>query len=383
MTNIIFLIEADGGTLKKAATTNGAEYAGACPFCGGNDRYRVWPKSGRWWCRQCGKGGDEIQYLIDRRGLSFIEACLFLGRDPGERKGKPAATTWTPKESKAPSELWQSKAKAFLDMAISNLWTQSGERLRQWLKAEKGLSDAIIKKAMLGYMPLDKFESRDSWGLEPALKDNGTEKRLWIPGGLVIPLISQGDVIRLRIRRDNPSDGKRYVYVSGSSPAPLIIGKDQAAFVIVESELDGLLLNQEAGDLCGVIALGTATAKPDKQTNELLKNSALILIALDTDNAGIKASWKFWPETYGTKAKRWPCINGKDQSEARLNGLDLRTWIIAGMFGSEKKFERFCIQTIDGGLTDVEALKEMTNEPKRGGSGQNMTNQEDVNVTES
>jgi DNA primase len=353
---IISLIEADGWTLKKAATTNGGEYCGPCPFCGGKDRFRVWPDSGRYWCRGCNKQGDAIQYLRERRNLSFQDACSFLGRDPGERKGKPAATTWTPKESKTPGELWQSKARAFLDMAISNLWTQSGERLRQWLKAEKGLSDAIIKKAMLGYMPLDKFESRDAWGLEPALKENGTEKRLWIPAGLVIPLMNQGDVIRLRIRRDAPSDGKRYVYVSGSSPAPLIIGKDKAAFVIVESELDAWLLAQEAGDLSGTVALGTATAKPDIETHALLKDTPLILIALDTDTPGIEASWKFWPETYGPKVKRWPTIQGKDASEARANGLDLRTWIIAGMFGSEEKFERFCIQTIDGGLSDIEAL---------------------------
>jgi len=39
-----------------------------------------------------------------------------------------------------------------------------------------------------------------------------------------------------------------------------------------------------------------------------------------------------------------------------LNGLDLRAWVIAGLFGNEERFERFCIQTIDGGLSDREAL---------------------------
>ena len=27
--------------LKKVANTNGSEYAGPCPFCGGQDRFRV------------------------------------------------------------------------------------------------------------------------------------------------------------------------------------------------------------------------------------------------------------------------------------------------------------------------------------------------------
>ena len=93
--------------------------------------------------------------------------------------------------------------------------------------------------------------------------------------------------------------------------------------------------------------MGSATQRPDKQTHELLNAAPVILISLDTDNAGTKAAWKFWPETYGKKAKRWPTIQGKDASEAKVNGLDLRTWIVAGLFGTEEKFERFCIQTVD------------------------------------
>ena len=354
------LIEADGGNLKKAAATNGGEYCGPCPWCGGHDRFRVWPEKGRWWCRGCGKAGDEIQYLIDRRGLSFKEACLFLGRELQRPKAnKPTPTIWEPKESKEPGELWQAKARAFLNEAINNLWTPDGEAMLVWLKTNKGLNDATIKEARLGYNPSDLYEPRAAWGLDPIIKDDGTEKRLWIPAGLIIPLITNNKIMRLRIRRDDPGNGPRYVIISGSQTTPLIIGKDKAAFVIVESELDALLLSQEAGDIIGVIALGTAQAKPDGETDKLLKAAPLILISLDTDDAGTKASWKFWPDNYGAKVKRWPTIQGKDASEAKANGLDLRTWIIAGLFGSEAKFERFCIQTIEGVLTDKQAIEAM------------------------
>jgi hypothetical protein len=139
----------------------------------------------------------------------------------------------------------------------------------------------------------------------------------------------------------------------------LIIDQDKGAAVIVESELDALLLSQEAGDIAIALAMGTATAKPDIKTHEILKDAPLILVSLDTDDAGTKASWKFWPDTYGKKARRWPTIGGKDASEARLNGLDLRTWIIAGLYGTDAKFERFCIQTIDGKLTDKQAIEAM------------------------
>jgi hypothetical protein len=40
--------------LKRMASTNGGEYAGPCPFCGGTDRFHVWPAGDPpgWWCRQ-------------------------------------------------------------------------------------------------------------------------------------------------------------------------------------------------------------------------------------------------------------------------------------------------------------------------------------------
>jgi len=102
--------------------------------------------------------------------------------------------------------------------------------------------------------------------------------------------------------------------------------------------------------------MGTATAKPNIETHDLLRAMPIILISLDTDSAGVKASWKYWPNTYGNKARRWPCVGGKDPSDARLGGTDLRSWVVAGLFGTEARFERFSIQTIDGGLTDREAM---------------------------
>lgn len=362
--NIIDLIEADGGTLKRQATTNNGEYAGPCPFCGGRDRFRVWPHhdGGRYWCRQCAKAGDSIQYLRERRGLSFAEACHYLCHDPGPRSSSKAArqapAAWTPQEAMTPNEAWQAKARAFLDGAISCLWSSRGEAMRQWLHDVKGLSDETIKAAGLGFNAVDFYESRVAWGLEAVIKDE-TERRQWIPAGVVIPLICNGQVLRLRIRRDGPGDGPRYIVISGSDMRPMIWGQDKGAAVIVESELDGLLLSQEAGDLAAVVAMGNAQAKPDWITHEILTRAEIILCSFDADEAGAKSSWQFWPAIYGTKARRWPTIKGKDQSDARVNGLDLRAWIVAGIFKTEMRFERFCIQTVDGYMPDGKALQVM------------------------
>ena len=88
---LLTLIEADV-TLKRVSSKNGGEYAGPCPFCGGTDRFRVWPhasEGGHYKCfgpaegrAGCGRAGDAIQYLRDRNGLSYTAACQALGVEP-------------------------------------------------------------------------------------------------------------------------------------------------------------------------------------------------------------------------------------------------------------------------------------------------------------
>ena len=66
-------------------TKRGAEFHGPCPFCGeGYDRFIVWPEqdeTGRYWCRQCNRKGDGIQFLRDYLGQSFGDAAARFGKD--------------------------------------------------------------------------------------------------------------------------------------------------------------------------------------------------------------------------------------------------------------------------------------------------------------
>ena len=71
------LLSLIGADLRKVATTQGGEYAGPCPFCGGDDRFRVQPhhkNGGRWFCRGCGDGQwhDVIDFVQKRDGLDFV-----------------------------------------------------------------------------------------------------------------------------------------------------------------------------------------------------------------------------------------------------------------------------------------------------------------------
>jgi len=322
------LIERDGITLKREAGTNGGELAGPCPFCGGRDRFRVWPEKGRYWCRQCRAGGDAIQYLRDRQGMSYREACAALGcetpfpaRHETTAPPKPPADEWL-------SVPWQESAWGFLEETRISLQWNEPEKSR--LHA-RGLNDETI--SALGWNSRTERVDRETWGL-PA----GSGKRLWLPKGVVIPTFDGKFIHRLRIRlaadeferSKEWTNGKgiKYAEIPGSGPDPLLLpGRDGAgAWAVVESELDALLVHQEAGDLVSVIGLGSAQARPPARMLKAMSGER-VLVCLDHDAAGRKEAFGFW-STYG---EYWPVPDGKDPGEYHQAGGDIRSWIAPGV----------------------------------------------------
>ncbi|WP_237671789.1 hypothetical protein [Syntrophus gentianae] len=222
----------------------------------------------------------------------------------------------------------------FLDLAKETIRTDYSLLGLSFLQG-RGLAEITIGRATLGWNKTDLYRDRQAWGLKKELRLDGKQKPLWLPAGLVIPYLASGHVVRLRIRRDASNIGPRYVIIPGSTLTPMMIWENQSVLVIVESELDALLINQEAGDLAGVCALGSVSARPDHIAHEVLNGADLLLVSLDSDEPGAKESWHFWKDTYGQKAKRWPVPIGKDPTEAHQNGLDIRLWVDAGIDDSQ------------------------------------------------
>jgi DNA primase len=330
--------------LKRTATTHGGEWAGPCPFCGGRDRFRAWPNqgaTGRYWCRACHKHGDGIQLLRERDGLSYRDACATLEVNPspsnfGTKNGTRNGNAWEPRPATTPGKAWTNRAGAFLGVCQRNLAGPSGAAGRSFLIG-RGLKPETIEAGGLGWNPADIWESRESWGLPPEAKEDGRPRWVWLPAGLVIPCFAGGRLVRLRVRRPEPGDGPRYVIIPGSGMAPLTLGTG-TVWVIVESELDAILLWQEAGDVCGVLSMGNAQTRPDAETHQTLRAAGLILVALDTDQAGAREAWQWWTRQY-KNVKRWPVPIGKDPSEAKQAGLDLRAWVMAGLPLPQKSAE--------------------------------------------
>ncbi len=266
--------------------------------------------------------------------MTYQEACQHLGREvnlPSALSGsRLAKTQWEPRVTAAPGELWQARARKLVDEAVYHLWTPSGKPMLDFLFQRRGLIAKTIREFSLGMVPLNRWEGVQTWGLDEILKDNGKPKKYWIPRGLTIPLCQENQVLRVRVRRPKSDGDPRYYLLRGSDTKAMILGINKSVSVLVESELDGMLLHQEAGDLVNVISLGNAQTRPDQGAAEILNQSQLILVSLDADRAGATESWRWWKKHY-PQAHRWPSIRGKDPGEMWTAGVSLRIWVEAGL----------------------------------------------------
>lgn len=335
--NIIDLIQELGYTPKRKASTHGGEYSSPCPFCkDGNDRFLVWPnrsnknseyQGGRFSCRVCQKYGDAITFLCEFQGMSYKDACAKLRIEPRKRSDALIIKREIkPSVAEDPSELWKVKGLKFVEWCHAQLLANL-ENLALVIK--RGFTIDSIKKFKIGFCPKDFFREREEWGLNAQLKEDGTLKKQWLPAGLVIPTFSHDQVIKIKIRRLKWREGDKlpkYVEVSGSKTCSSIYGNlNLKVALVLESELDALLVQQEANDLVYCVALGGSTKSLDFYTDQLLRSSPLILFCPDFDKAGAIA-WLKWKKMF-PNIYRILTPDGKDPSDAFLAEVDLREWI--------------------------------------------------------
>lgn len=352
--------------LRKVASTRGGEYAGPCPWCGGRDRFRVWPNAERpgYWCRRCGKKGDAIQYLRDHDGLRFQEACERL-QIPQAERSRIKRLPQPPRLASAPSHAWQAKARQFTEACEAALWMSVGAKALGYLHS-RSLHDETLQVARVGYHTTERWDKREAWGLEPDDKN-----RVWLPQGIVFPWWCGGQLWRVVIRTpQSKPEQPKYVSVSGSRNTLYRVDtlRPKAPAMIVEGVLDSLAIAQDAGDLIAVVAAGSTTGGRLERWIGRLALASTVLVAVDADEAG-EAAVAWWLKALGTRAKRWRPY-WDDPSAMLQDGADLRTWVREGL-GLQPKWwrevahwpedrrelwaERACILEIEGGLPREEA----------------------------
>ncbi len=283
-------------------------------------------------CFGCGAGGDLIRLYEHLRGYGRDPKDVFKefkSRYGPEEDGRPrrrpvvrppARPFWVPDEVGIPPEEWSARAAAFLQHSVERLGTRPGElaRLERW-----GLAADVARLCLFGWNDRWKKFPGDKWGL-PGVDIN-------LPAGLVIPLMEDGRVIRLKIRRPEPGIKDRYWLVKGSSRRLPLYGGPAERIMVVEAERDAAMLwGRFRGAGWSFLGTGGTAFKPCARVHPALEAARVLAMAYDNDRAGFTAWRAFWQKVYPS-AFYWPVERawGKDPGEAAERGCDLGAWLAA------------------------------------------------------
>lgn len=316
--NLLDLVGRDT-RLVKVAGTRGGEYAGPCPSCGGDDRFRVQPDQGLWYCRSCReRWADAIEYVCWRYAVGFREAIGMLGGGVTLR-AEPIHRQVRETRLYEPTSAWKGRAQEIVVSSAEALWTDVGATALAYLH-KRGLADETLARFAVGYIPADRYELPAMWGLEPDAKQRD---RVWLPRGIVLPWITDGDEIWcLKVRR--AVQKPKYIAVKGSIPT--IFGSRHFdgldTLILPEGELDAMLLWQEAGDLVDVATMGSAGKKVDPRAATYLDGPSRVLLAYDGDKAGNDGADRRIAES--PKMARLELPERQDITDYHLAGGDLR-----------------------------------------------------------
>lgn len=258
---------------------SGSYYIGACPFCGGRDRFNLkdTPKGWRWYCRKCGDGKyhTPIDYIMRRENLDFMQALESLGGDairPREmvRPEEPAPVL--PDQSRQ-SEFWQEVTQASEALIDCELPAQLARLYLQ----ERALDRSTWFDYLLGFATV------------------------WKRPAIVIPWYDQSNTItaiKYRFFDDLARDpGKRFAMAKGSKT--ILFGLQAAAgqdvLIFVEGEINAMSITQiSAQELLHIDALSfgsEAGSRADVLRTVAQDYQRVIVWADDSDKAtAIKSS---------------------------------------------------------------------------------------------
>ena len=315
---------------QRRAGAGGGQPWWLCPFHDDrNPSLTITPDGAHWRCFACDAGGDSIDLIrkLDPT-LSFPEA---LAEARGEiRRTKPSVTAGRRQASISGAipavrpAGWTDLARRVADSARDRLWSVDGSEGLAHLRT-RGLEDATIQSAGLGYVARDVFDR----GVD-------ADRPFYIPAGITIPWEETGIISALNVRR-LVRDGKRkYHLMRGSRrslyPSRLAIVPGRP-LILCEGEFDCLLLAQEVGSLASVVTLGSASdRRPDVAVSLALATCSPWYIAGDNDAAG-----KVNAEGWLTRSARCRRIAppGKDWTSCFQEGYRLGEWWKAILGGSD------------------------------------------------
>ena len=297
---------------------SGRNYSCKCPFHQEKTpSFIVSPSRQRFKCFGCGVHGSAIDFVMEYKKCTFVEAIEDLAHFAGidvEYESNEASLAYERfmERNKASYELLERATLFFMEQLKAN------PQVMDYCLKNRQMSEEMILKARLGYAPNDysyvksklcqsqeEFERYVELGLiSVKTNDNGMSRDFsFFRDRLMIPLFDlKGRVIAFGARRLTENEEvPKYI----NSPESPIFKKKRELFglyeclqashnrpeeiVVVEGYMDALLLRQ-AGYTNAVAALGTALTFD--HVNTLYRYTKKVVLCFDGDRAGGEATWK-------------------------------------------------------------------------------------------
>lgn len=294
--------------LKKVGGTNGGEYHGPCPFCGGKDRFIVQPNNGNgghWWCRQCDQHGDAVAFVMAHYQLDFKAACEFLNvsvpdlpTQPRSRYVEPPVNAGDLKDYACFEAGWQEAAFAFVHACSQRLIQNWNGRAGAYLEA-RGISQRTARANHLG-LSLERLDTY--WG----------HTAVHLPRGITIPWLIDHQMWNVRVRRPNPdveAGADKYMSATGCANGMYRINDVLPGdhVLMTEGEFDAMLLRhcllmRHAVDT-SVVSIGSCSGARVLRWVTHLALAERVYLAFDNDEAGEKAA-NYWLAALPRKARR-------------------------------------------------------------------------------
>ena len=318
------------GSYVDLSKRSGSNRFGLCPFHSEKTpSFSVSPSKQIYHCFGCGKGGGVINFIMEVENISFPEAVEFLANRAGMKMPETGEDGAVSRRRARMLDLNRDAARFFHEA----LKSPSGQKAREYV-ARREISPATATSFGLGFAP-------DSWdALCKAMKEKGYTDYELLDADLVrrssrgslydtfrnrlmFPVIDvRGNVIGFsgRILGDGEpkylNSKETAVFSKGSNLFGLNLAKKSKAgnIILVEGNVDVVSLHQ-AGFDSAVASLGTSLT--DEQARLISRYTSEVILAYDSDSAGLKASGKaisvFEKLDVKVKVLRWK--DAKDPDE--------------------------------------------------------------------
>ena len=283
---------------------SGAEMAGACPKCGGHDRFVV--DSTHFFCRECkpyGANGwwDSIEF-VQWIGLAsgFKAACEYLngGTLPtvaGDvvKPAQPAKNERT----EAQIQKWAIKAGQDAERAAVRLWEDAGRAGLEYLRG-RGFTDDSLRAYGIGYEPNANYRG-------PSISIPWHD--------------ADGALVAVRYRHIEPGeDGPKITSRKGSKMAGYMHGlshlRGRDALILVEGELNALSIIQATRGAVDVLSSGSESFTVTDEMAALIGSYAVRLVWMDKERIAVDTMAKI-PGAYG-----FPSVGGYDANDWLKDG---------------------------------------------------------------